>query len=109
MIAALQINHAQSRHNHHHSPRIILSTHPCALVAVPQIYKVLPDTGPTKPHTRCISGGSRVERQVAGTNGEAPDFGRGLFLFSRLGQVPSTNPLPRLNQAPTPDQTLQNP
>jgi len=31
---------------------------------------------------------------VTGTNGEALTFGWGLFLFSHLGQVPSTNPLP---------------
>ena len=34
-----QINHAQSRHDHHHSPRIKFSTHPCPLVSVPQINK----------------------------------------------------------------------
>ena len=34
-----QINHAQSRYDHHCSARIIFSTHPCALVSVPQIYR----------------------------------------------------------------------
>ncbi len=56
----------------HHSPRIKFSLHPCALVAVPQIHKILPDTGPTKPHTSCVSGGLCVLRQVTGTNGETP-------------------------------------
>jgi hypothetical protein len=40
------------------------------------------DTGPTSPHTQCISGGLRVQRQVVGTNGEAPKPGRGLFYFT---------------------------
>ena len=39
IIAAPQINHAQSRHDHHHSPRIKFSMYPCALVSVPQIYR----------------------------------------------------------------------
>ena len=67
-----QINHAQSRHDHHHSPRIIFSTHPCALVSIPTDTWVLLDTGPTKPHTRCVSGGLCVLRQVTGTNRETP-------------------------------------
>ncbi len=83
----------------HHSPRIKFSLHPCALVAVPQIHKILPDTGPTKPHTSCVSGGFCVLRQVTSTNGETPTFVGVSFCLASLGQVPSTNPLPRLNQA----------
>jgi hypothetical protein len=46
------------------------------------------------------SGGSRVERQVDGTNGEAPDFGRGLLLFWGLRWRLQPIPNPPLNQAP---------
>ena len=53
--------------------------------------------GPTNPHTRCVFGGSRVKRQVAGTNGEALTFGRGLLLFwasaGALNQFPSARPI----------------
>ena len=56
-------------------------THPCALTSIPQIHRHCWTLAPTKPHTRCVSGGSCVKRPVAGTNGEAPDFGRGLLLF----------------------------
>jgi len=42
----------------------VLTTKPATMT------KVL-DAGRTNPHTRCVSGGSSVQRQVAGTNGEA--------------------------------------
>ena len=52
-----------------------------------------------------FSGGSRVERQVAGTNGEAPDFGRGLLLFWACAGASNQSP----SQAQPSPGTVPNP
>jgi hypothetical protein len=45
------------------------------------------DAGPTNPHTSLhLSGGLRVQRQVAGTNGEAPtEVGASICLAVSVG------------------------
>jgi hypothetical protein len=47
----------------------------------------VPDAGPTNPHTSLhLSGGLRVQRQVAGTNGEAPtEVGASICLAVSVG------------------------
>jgi hypothetical protein len=79
----VQINHAQSRHDHHHSPRIIFSTRPCALASVPQILATAghwPDQNLTP--VVFLEDHASSAKCPAQTGG--PDFGRGLLLFRGL-------------------------